>query len=52
MKKTYMTPATKVVKVRLQRMLAGSQVDMYGTNATSAGMSRDGGFWDDEEEDW
>ncbi len=50
MKKIYKAPVTEVIKVETQQMIAQSQVDMYYTNATSAGMSR-GRQWDDEEED-
>lgn len=51
MKKTYQNPTTKLVKIKTVQMIAAS-VQMYGTNATSAGMGRDNGgdFWEDEEE--
>ena len=53
MKKIYKNPEIKMVKVQTAQMIATSTVEMYGTNANSAGMSRDGGsFWDDDEEDY
>jgi hypothetical protein len=52
MKKTYQIPTTTIVKVQVARMIATSSIEVYGKNATSAGMSREGnGFWDDEEEE-
>ncbi len=50
MKKIYQTPNIKVIKIKLQQMIAQSQVDMYGTDATGAGMSR-GSSWHDDWED-
>ena len=53
MKKLYKNPEIKVVKVQVTLMQDASSVQMYGTNANSAGMSRDGGsFWDDDDEDY
>ena len=50
MKKTYINPETIVVKVQ-PVLMQGSSMTLYGKDATSAGMSRRGDFWDDEEED-
>ena len=53
MKKTYMTPATIIVTLQLQRMIAGSG-DGNGRNASNSTvsgerqLSRQGG-WDDED---
>ena len=47
MKKTYITPAIRLVEARLQRMIATSV-----TNSTTSGqnqLSRQGGDWDDED---
>ena len=50
MKKTYQIPTTTIVKVQVARMIATS-IHMYATDATEAGMSREGdGFWEDDEE--
>ncbi|MBQ8487703.1 MAG: hypothetical protein IJ533_08665 [Prevotella sp.] len=50
MKKTYQTPIMKTVKVQLTKMIAAS-VQMIGKDANSAGLSREGGsFWDDDED--
>ena len=50
MKKTYMNPTTKVVKIELTHMIALSTLGP--TNATSGNLSRDrfAGFWDDEDD--
>lgn len=50
MKKTYMIPATQVVVLEPQQMIATS-VQMVGKNATGPGMSRRRSLWDDEEEE-
>ena len=51
MKKIYMIPTTKLVKIHTTQMIAAS-IQMYNTNATGAGMSRRDrdDFWDDEED--
>ena len=55
MKKIYFAPDTTVVKVELQRMIAGSPVDqILDKNAEEIENgdligSRRGGIWDDEE---
>ena len=46
MKKIYLKPGMKVVLLRKQQLLAGSEVGMYGRNATGEAMSR--GFDDDD----
>lgn len=51
MKKIYQNPAIRIVKINTAKMIAVSSVEMYGKNATGAGMSRDSGWWDDENED-
>ena len=51
MKKTYMIPATFVVRVETAQMVAAS-AQMYGENATGAALGRRGGnVWDDDEEE-
>ncbi len=52
MKKIYKAPVTEVIKVETQQMIAQSQVEMYSTNATGAGMSRGNDSWDEEDEEW
>ncbi len=57
MKKIYNAPVTEIIKVETQQIIAASpSAGMYATDATSAGMSRGGGLWDDEDdeedEDW
>ncbi len=47
MKKTYIIPSLEVIQVKTQQMLAASQVDMYGSNATGTGMAPE--FYFDEE---
>lgn len=51
MKKIYQNPAIRIVKIRTAKMIAASSIGMYGKNATGEGMSRDSGWWDDENED-
>ncbi len=51
MKKTYKNPTLKVVNVKPAQFIAVSQADMYGTNATSAGMSRGSRYSSWEEDD-
>lgn len=52
MKKTYVIPTTKLVKIQTAKMIATS-INMYGKNAESAGMSRQGGrdLWDDDDDE-
>jgi hypothetical protein len=51
MKKTYMIPATQVVVLEPQQMIATS-VQMVGKNATDPGMSRRRStMWEDDEEE-
>ena len=53
MKKAYINPDTKIVKVELQQMIAGSPIEMRDdVEGVTPGntLSRRGGFWDDEEE--
>ena len=52
MKKIYKTPIVTVMKLQTIQMVATS-IDMYGQNATGAGMSRQerGSIWDDEEDE-
>lgn len=46
MKKTYMQPEMKVVRIKKQHLLAGSPLGMYGKDATGEAMSRE--FDDDD----
>ena len=57
MKKTYMNPETTIIKVELQKMIAGSPAGKetstsqgFGGDAGDGvgGDSRSLGFWDDE----
>ena len=52
MKKIYQTPIVTVMKLQTIQMVATS-IDMYGQNATGAGMSRQerGSIWDEEDEE-
>ena len=51
MKKIYQNPEIKVINVTVTHLCDPSTVEMYGTNANSGGMSREGGsFWDDDDE--
>ena len=50
MKKTYMIPTLKVVKIQPAQVIATS-VNMYGSNAEGAAMGRQAGFSDDDD-DW
>ena len=49
MKKTYQNPKLKVVRIQTAKMIAASTT-LYGKDANSAAMGRQGGFIDDEEE--
>ena len=46
MKKIYLKPQMKVVRLKKQQLLSTSTVGMYGRNATSEAMSR--GLDDDD----
>ena len=51
MKKIYQIPEIKVVNVQ-PTLMQDASINMYGKNATSAGMSREGGsFWDNDDYD-
>ena len=56
MKKTYQAPATVVMNVELQQMIAdsftstGGNGQTFNSDATGKGLSRQGGAWDDDEE--
>ena len=59
MKKTYMIPATTVVKVGLSQMIASSPVDGFNNelNTTGSGGSnalsrRGGSLWDDDDDEY
>ena len=39
----------KVVRIQTTHMLAVSNVEMYGKNASGAALGRQGGFLDDED---
>ena len=57
MKKTYMIPATTVVKVGLSQMIAGSvdgfnnELNTTGSGGSNALSRRNGSLWDDDDED-
>ena len=52
MKRQYMQPQAKVVKMKMNKMLCGSPTgsSVYGTQAEegSAGFSRESNYWDEE----
>lgn len=49
MKKIYQNPTIKIVKVELQRMMQSSNLRYDKTTTeTSGNLSREGGFWDDD----
>jgi len=49
MKKIYINPETKIVKIQTANMIA---ISLYGKDAEDEGMSRRGNnsLWDDEED--
>lgn len=50
MKKIYQIPEIKVVKVQ-PTLMNQESMTMYGKNAVSGGMSREGGaFWDSDDD--
>lgn len=52
MKKIYNAPKINVVELKVQAALLQASLEIKNANATSAGMSRDGGssFFDDDED--
>lgn len=56
MKKLYICPMTEIVKIATSKMIAASIViEINSTDeAVDAGdaAAREGGFWDDYEEEW
>ena len=52
MKKTYINPTMTIVKIQTHhQMLAGSEPRYGGTTTkTSGNLSREGSFWEDDEE--
>lgn len=48
MKKIYMIPTTQVVKLQTAGMIAGSLPYGGTTEQTSGNFSREGSFWDDD----
>jgi len=51
MKKIYQNPEIKVIKVTVSH-LCDPSIQMYGKDATSDGMSRQGGsLWDDDDDE-
>ena len=48
MKKIYMIPTTQVIKLQTANLMAGSMKFGGDTNATSGNLSREGDFWDDD----
>jgi len=57
MKKTYLQPDTKSVTIELNSIMTGSVNSISetqaqeGTEETPVNLSRQGGLWDDEEEE-
>ena len=58
MKKTYMTPQIEEVKVNIQQLMQVDSIAMSGGSASVNGdgnyntLSRGGGWFDDDEEDY
>ncbi len=53
MKKLYIQPQTEVVKVEIQTLMeASASASIYNDDATGLGLSRGGGSWDEDEEDY
>lgn len=61
MKKTYLMPATSIVKVKLQKMIAGSPLELSGDSGTAkfnnteladgdVVLSRGNSLWGDDED--
>ncbi len=49
MKKTYLKPTTTVVLIGMKRQLLAGSYGVSNVEAESDALSRDGGFWDDED---
>ncbi len=58
MKKTYMTPQIEEVKVKIQQLMQVDSIAMSGDSAAVNGdgnyntLSRGGGSWSDDDEDY
>ena len=58
MKKTYMTPQIEEVKVNIQQLMQVDSIAMSGDSASVKGdgnyntLSRGGGSWSDDDEDY
>jgi len=55
MKKTYQIPTTKVIRIAVQHLMAGSEQLGFGDNVTTASGadSREGdSFFDDSDDEW
>lgn len=52
MKKIYQTPNTIIVRVQTAKMIANSPGYRLSTDETSGNLSRRGGDWDDDDEDY
>ena len=52
-KKTYQTPHIRVTRLKMQyHLLAASEIGVgSGTKSASESLSRQGSFWDDEEDE-
>lgn len=51
MKKTYMKPATQIVKVEIEHnLLTGSEIKGNAPDGAE-GLSRQGRFWDEEDDE-
>ena len=51
MKKIYNSPKTSVVEMKMQASLLQASLQIKNADATSAGMSRGGGSFFDDDED-
>ena len=52
MKKIYQIPTTIVIRVETQQMIAESLGFGNTVNSAAGAESRDGGFWDDDDDEY
>lgn len=53
MKKIYQTPTIKTAVIRVESILAGSTVSVYGdANENGEVLSRRHSYWDDEDDEY
>ena len=49
MKKTYLKPTTNMTLIKMEHQLLAGSYSVSNTEATGDALSRDGGYWDDED---